>query len=270
MSIATSKAMPAVPELPHHLPDHLELPEDNGELVENFRELPQSLLLSSSIWPVLERLHPDRQFAVGQDSGIYWRLSDPPEKGVVAPDWFYVPGVPPELDGHYRRSYVLWKELIAPAIIIEYASGDGSVERNRTPKEGKFWIYEQVVHGGYYAIISVETGDLEVHRLEGTEYRRLEPNERGHYPIEPLGVELGVWHAFFWNQTAPWLRWYDSRGNLLPTGDERAEQERQRADEERVRAISERSRAEQFAAKLRELGIDPAAIVPDLNIEPER
>jgi hypothetical protein len=33
MSIAPSKAMPAVPELPDHLPDHLELPEENGKNV---------------------------------------------------------------------------------------------------------------------------------------------------------------------------------------------------------------------------------------------
>jgi Uma2 family endonuclease len=270
MSIAPSKPTGAVPEQPDHLPDHLELPEENGEFVQNFRELPQSLLLSSAIWPILEKIHPDRQFAVGQDSGIYWRIFDPPEKGVVAPDWFYVPGVPPDLDGHYRRSYVLWKELIAPAIIIEYASGDGREERDRTPHVGKFWIYEQVIHGGFYAIVSVETGDLDVYRLEGTRYRRLEPNERGRYPIEPLGVELGIWRAFFWNETAPWLRWYDTEGNLLLIGDERAEEERRKAEEarrkaedERQRADSHQRRANQLAAKLRELGVDPATIEPD-------
>ena len=91
MSVTLSKPNQAIPELPDHLPDHLELPEENGEIVKNFRELPQSLLLSSAIWPLLKSILPDRQFAVGQDSGIYWRLSDPPEKEVIAPDWFYVP-----------------------------------------------------------------------------------------------------------------------------------------------------------------------------------
>jgi hypothetical protein len=70
MSIAPAKPSPTVPDLPDHLPDHLELPESNGEIVENFRELPQSILLSSAIWPILERVHPDRQFAIGQDSRI--------------------------------------------------------------------------------------------------------------------------------------------------------------------------------------------------------
>jgi Uma2 family endonuclease len=286
--IAPFKPAIAVLDLPNHLPDHLELPVKNGEFSQSFREAAQSILLASSIWPVLESIHPDRQFAVGQDSGIYWRLSNPPERGAVAPDWFYVPGVPPDLNGHYRRSYVFWKELISPAVIIEYASGDGSEERDRTPLEGKFWIYENAVRGVYYAIFVVETGELEVHRLEGTNYRRLEANERGHYAIDPLGVELGVWNAFFWNETAPWLRWFNTQGKLLPIGDERAIDERLRADQERRKADQERRkakearrqadeshrradeavrlaeneqrRAELFAAKLRELGLDPSTI----------
>lgn len=70
MSIASSRPIPAVPELAEHLPDDLELAEENGEFKQSFREPPQSLLRSSSIWPVLEPIHSDRQFAVGQDSGI--------------------------------------------------------------------------------------------------------------------------------------------------------------------------------------------------------
>jgi hypothetical protein len=62
-------------------------------------------------------------------------------------------------------------------------------------------------------------------------------------PILPLGVELGIWQGRYMNQTFPWLRWWDSQGNLLLAGEERAEREQQRAA--------------QFAAKLRELGVDP-------------
>ncbi|MGD1804559.1 hypothetical protein ACP6PL_03830 [Dapis sp. BLCC M126] len=55
-------------------------------------------------------------------------------------------------------------------------------------------------------------------------------NERNHYPIEPLGVELGIWEGEYQSQVWPWLRWWDVQGNLLLTVDEGAEQERQRAD----------------------------------------
>jgi hypothetical protein len=48
------------------LPDHTQLPESNGTFVfakrlrwsQNFQEHPQSLLLTSSICPVLDTLHP--------------------------------------------------------------------------------------------------------------------------------------------------------------------------------------------------------------------
>ena len=57
-------------EIPSQLPSHLELPEENGEIVENFREQPQGYLLDQGIWPVLEWIHPDHHFAVGHDCGI--------------------------------------------------------------------------------------------------------------------------------------------------------------------------------------------------------
>jgi len=55
----------------------------------------------------------------------------------------------------------------------------------------------------------------------------------------------------------PWLRWWDLQGNLLLTGDERAEQERQRAEQERQRAEQERQRNEILIAQLRSLGVEP-------------
>jgi Uma2 family endonuclease len=67
-------------------------------------------LLTDSIQPVLRQRHPDGHYAIGQDSGIYWRETEPLEKGAVAPDWFYVPNVPPLLNGQIRRSYVIWRE----------------------------------------------------------------------------------------------------------------------------------------------------------------
>lgn len=78
-----------------HLPDHTELPESDATFVfakraggKNFQEHPQSLLLTDSITDQLQQLHPDRQYSIGQDSGIYWRLTDPPERGAQAPIGF--------------------------------------------------------------------------------------------------------------------------------------------------------------------------------------
>jgi Uma2 family endonuclease len=249
------------------LPDHTQLPETDGTFVKNFQEHPQSVLLTDSIRPALELLHPDGQYAIGQDSGIYWRLTDPPERGAAAPDWFYVPHVPPLLEGKTRRSYVLWKEIVAPLLVIEFVSGDGSEERDTTSpltdptaKAGTFWVYEQAIRVPFYAIYEVEKAAVEVYELVGSHYQRCAPNERGHYPISPMGVELGIWQGSYLNQTLPWLRWWDAQGNLLLSGDERATLEQQRANFERERAEQERERANRLAERLRQLGVDPDAL----------
>ncbi|NJN57085.1 MAG: Uma2 family endonuclease, partial [Leptolyngbyaceae cyanobacterium SL_5_9] len=88
-------------------------------------------------------------------------------------------------------------------------------------------------------------------------YQRCNPNERGHFSITPMGVELGIWQGQYINQSLPWLRWWNSDGNLLLNGDERAEQEKQRAEQEKQRAEQEKQRADRLANRLRELGLNP-------------
>ena len=238
------------------LPDHTQLPESDGTFVKNFQEHPQSILLTDSIRPVLQQLHPDGQYCIGQDSGIYWRLTNPPEKGAEAPDWFYVPNVPPLLDGEVRRSYVLWKEYVAPLIVLEFVSGDGREERDCTSafaddeqngeekkKPGKFWVHEQAIRVPFYGIYEVKKAAVEVYQLVQGRYELMSANERDHYAIPPMGVELGIWQGQYDQMELPWLRWWDAQGNLLLTGEERAEREQQRT--------------ERLAERLRQMGINP-------------
>jgi Uma2 family endonuclease len=233
-----------------HLPDHTELPESDGTFVKNFQEHPQSILLTDSITSVLQQLHPDNQFAIGQDSGIYWRLTQPPEKGAESPDWFYVPNVPPMLNGKFRRSYVLWQEYVAPLIVLEFVSGDGSEERDKTPLTGKFWVYEQAIRVPFYGIYEFSKASVEVYHLVDGKYQLLPANERGHYPIYPMGVELGIWQGQYKNMEAPWLRWWDLQGNLLLSSDEKSQQLTSQLEQEK-------QRAERLAERLRQMGVDP-------------
>jgi Uma2 family endonuclease len=227
------------------LPDHTQLPESDGTFVlakrtvgQNWQEHPQSILLTDSIQPVLQKLYPDSQYFIGQDLGIYWRITEPPEKGAEAPDWFYVPNVPPTLNGKTRRSYVLWQEYISPLVALEFVSGNGSEERDKTPWKGKLWIYEQVIKPAFYGIYEVNKASIEVYELIGGQYQLLAANERGHYSITPMGVELGLWQGEYQNAELPWLRWWDLQGNLLLTGEERANR---------------------LTAQLRALGVEPEA-----------
>src|SRR4028118_1192948 len=242
------------------LPEHTQLPDSDGTFVKNLQEHPQSILLTDSIRPVLQQIHPDGRYRIGQNCGIYWRLTDPPEKGAEAPDWFYVPNVPPLLDGEVRRSYVLWKELLAPLIVLEFVSGDGSEDRDRTSafaddeqngeekkKPGKFWVYEQAIRVPFYGIYEVKKASVEVYHLVDGRYELLPVNERGHYAIAQMGVELGIWQGQYEEMELPWLRWWDAQGNLLLTGEERSQLLTSQLEQEQ-------QRTERLAERLRQMG----------------
>ena len=81
---------------------------------------------------------------------------------------------------------------MAPFIALEFASGNGEEERDRTPlsvaadgtttKPGKFWVYERIIRIPYYGIYEVKKAAVEMYHLEDNRYRRMSVNERGRYP----------------------------------------------------------------------------------------
>jgi hypothetical protein len=237
---ATPTALPADLPRPDFWPTHLDLPCDDGAIVTNFQEHPQAVLLSDALAPVLRGRHPEQDYCVGQDCGIYWRRL--PEPRAVAPDWFYVPDVAQRTDGP-RRSFVLWDEPGAPLVVLEFASADGAEERDRTPGAGKFWVYQHVIRPPFYGILLRDPWRMECYRHRDGRFVRAKPTVAGRHPVPQLGVELGLWEGEYLGVRATWMRWYAPDGTLLPTGHELAEQERQLK--------------EKYAAKLRELGVDP-------------
>ena len=228
------------------LPTHLDLPHTDNQPVENTYQPLQAMVLTSSLASVLDRLHPEGNYYIGADTGIYWRQMQPPERGCRAPDWFYIPNVPRLLEGQLRLSYVLWQEKVPPTLVVEVVSGNGFEERDDTPNAGKFWIYEQIIKAQYYAIWEHLEEQLDVYELVGGRYRKLEAGDSGRFSIPPMGIELGIHESEFFGNPGLWLRGWDMQGNLLPTAEERAE--------------TQTLRAEKLAAKLRELGLDPDRI----------
>ena len=174
---------------------------------------------------------------------------------------------------------MLWREYIVPLIAIEFASGDGSEERDNTPlsrlpeggnqKPGKFWVYERIIRIPYYAIYTIKTSELEVYNWVNTRYRRLEPNDRGHYQIDLMGVELGVWEGSYQNQAQRWLRWWDNEGNLLRTGSEQAKLERLHTEQERQRADRAQQAQQNAIPQLLGMGltVEQVAIALSLSVE---
>lgn len=147
----------------------------------------------------------------------------------------------------------MWIEWVAPFLLAEFVSGDGSDELDSTPMEGKFWVYENVIRPAYYAIFDGFRATLQVFRLDVSRLVPQAANAAGRFAIPELGIELGLWHGQYLNMTLPWLRQWSTGGELLPTAAERL------ADFERETRPA-LDRAERLAARLRELGVDPESL----------
>ena len=179
---------------------------------------------------------------------------------------------------------MLWQEYIAPLLVLEFVSGSGAEERDRTPCTGKFWIYEQVIRPAFYGIYEVTKASVEIYHLMEGQYYLLPANDRGHYPITPMGAVLGIWQGQYLDLELPWLHWWDDRGNLLLNGQKQAalaevrteQAERQLAQAENQLEQTENQleqkhrRAERLAALRRAQGIEPdydaLGYLPVLNV----
>ena len=65
-----------------------------------------------------------------------------------------------------------------------------------------------------------------------------------------MGLSLTLWQGAFEDQEDTWLRWCDEKGELIPTGEERAEREASARKEAEAQI-------DRLRAKLHELGLDP-------------
>ncbi len=164
---------------------------------------------------------------------------------VKAPDWFYIPSVNPVAEGVIRRSYTPHLEGEPVAVVMEFLSetDGGELSVRSTPPYGKLYFYEHILRVPTYVTYDPYEPELEVRCLQDGHYHVQSADEHGHWWIPELQLFLGIWQGERLGHRMNWLRWWDEAGNVLLWSSEQAEQERQRA--------------EQLAAKLRELGIDP-------------
>jgi Uma2 family endonuclease len=178
---------------------------------------------------------------------------------VKAPDWVWVPNVPPLPDRRIRRSYTPQKEGETPAIVMEFLSETECGEYSMKPNYpyGKWLFYEQILQVPIYIIFDPANGNLEVYFLINEHYKIQNANPEGRYWLESIGLFIGVWDGDRLGSQEYWLRWWDAEQQMLPCGGEKVEMECQRVELERQRAEQESQRAERLAAQLRSHGIEP-------------
>jgi len=152
-----------------------------------------------------------------------------------------------------NRSYFVWEFGKTREVAIEIVS-------NRKGKElgAKKDDYARI-GVAYYAVFDplqqiqepeqMNGALLRVYALFAGKYVELkEPSW-----LETVGLGLTLWSGTFEDQPGLWLRWCDNPGQVIPTGGESSDLERQKAE-------SERQKAARLAERLREMGVDPDTI----------
>jgi Uma2 family endonuclease len=180
-------------------------------------------------------------FIVMADVGLFYALKEPP----LVPDCLLSVGVerPRPVTHPEGRSYFLWVYGQPPDVVIEIVS-------DRRGGEDSFKMRQYARLGIiYYAIYDpknvLDKGVLRTFHLVAGEYVPL-PDHR----FNRVGLGLILWEGEYEGVQEVWLRWCDLNGPVIPTGRERADQEKQRADQgaEHIRRLE---------AQLRALGIEP-------------
>jgi Uma2 family endonuclease len=219
--------------------DHLVTEDDIP--VDNIYVERQEQLLVSPLYDSWSGPGENRTFIAMANVGMFFARDEPP----LVPDALLSLDVrlPPTLHEKRYRSYFFWEFGKAPDVCVEVVSNLVGEELGK-----KLRMYAQL--GVPYYVVWDPLALLGHPRLRvfGLRVRSYEPIEAAQFPA--LGLGMQVWHGHFRDMDDDWLRWVDANGQILATGGELAEQERQRAEQER-------ERADKLAAQLRALGVEP-------------
>ena len=210
-------------------PDVTNLVTEDDAPVDNLFSEKQQRLLVESLYASWQGT-----FLAAANVAIYYQVHHSP----LVPDVLLSTEtqVPEDWYAKEKRSYFVWEFGKLPDLVIEIVSNkQGGEAGNKLNTYARMGV-------DYYIILDPthQLGDetLRAYERRGHTYQHMDD---AWFENIQLGAQL--WQGTYENKEALWLRWRDKAGNILLTGSERAERERERA--------------ERFAAKLRALGIEP-------------
>ncbi len=178
------------------------------------------------------------------ESGL--RPDKPKKTAFRGPDAFLVKDA---LD-HDRDVWKVWQEDNRfPDLILELLS-PSTWEADYKEKKR---IYQDVFKTSEYFLFTPNQERIDGFRLLDNNYQRIAPSDEGRLWSRELELEIGTWQGTYEQQTGRWLRLFHPDGRLVPTKEERVEQERQRAEQERQRADEAEDRARAAEQELADL-----------------
>lgn len=236
-------------------PDVTNLVIEDDTPLDSFQTEKQQRLL---VEPLYSSWQPGDPFIAAANVGIF---SSDEEEG-TAPDAFLSLGVsvPADWSQKQNRSYLVWRFGKFPEVAIAIVSNRKGNElvRKDPEKPCKKEAYARMGIA-YYAVFDplqqiqeatqMNGQPLKVFELRGKHYVELSQP----FWMEDAGLGLTLWDGEFEGVPSQWLRWCDRDGQLIPTGAEGREIERQGKE-------TERQRAERLADRLRAMGVNPDEI----------
>ena len=188
-------------------------------------------------------------FYVAGNMGLYFSETQALRADFRAPDVFVVLGT----ERRERKRWVVWEEDgLAPDVVVEITSKTTEhVDRGR-----KKDIYARAMKVAFYAVYDPFSAQLDAWSLDlgRRAYVDAPRDERGYAWCEPLSLWLGVVPGTFSRIEAPWLRWIDRAGVVLPHAQERAKLETERAKLETERAATALAELAELREELRRRG----------------
>lgn len=237
------------------IPDISDIVTEDDTPVDNLISEKQQRLLTNSLYSSLDRDFP---FLATANVGLFYGAKRSP----LVPDTLlsFRVSMPQDWTQKHNRSYFLWNFGKPPEVAVEIVSNKVGNELG-----SKLTDYADA-SVAYYVVfdplLCLGEKPLYVYELRATQYHLLDD-----YFMPNIDLGLTLWQGKFEDKEYTWLRWCDRDGNILLTGDEKAQQERQRADnesqraeKERQRADNERQRAEKLAEFLKSQGFNPDEI----------
>lgn len=214
-------------------PDVSHLMTEDDTPVDNWYSEKQQRLLTEPLHTSWAGPADGRPFVAAANVGLF---PTPDNNRVLVPDMFLSLDASPPKDWWQHRAYFLWEVGKAPEVVIEIVS-------NRKGHEVSKKLVEYARMGVFYYVVLDRLQQIQDKMLQAyvltarREYEEIQPSF-----LAGTGLGLTLWQGVYEGQEDTWLRWQDTEGNLILTGQENVAKERARAD--------------RLAAKLREMGVE--------------
>jgi Txe/YoeB family toxin of Txe-Axe toxin-antitoxin module len=176
--------------------------------------------------------------------GLFYKDKEPP----LVPDVLLSLRVklPEDWTQKKNRSYFVFAFGKPPEVAIEIVS-------NKIGNELGSKIKDYAIAGVSYYVVFDPLKELGETILQVYELRNNIYVDNGNFFLSQIGLGLTIWHGIFEGLEYDWLRWCDASGNILLTGNELAQQEKQRAEQAQQQAEQVQQQAEQVQQQAEQL-----------------